>query len=333
MEHSKIVLVAGGAGFIGSFLCEALLREGNRVICLDDFTTGHVRNIDPFLRQPNFQFLRLDINRPFDLETQPELESFQIAHNGIQEIYHVASPVSIEHFPDHRLESLLAHSIGTHHLLELAVKYQSRILLCSSSVVYGEGEGRLKEDDLGIVDHLSARASYDEGKRFAETMFSTYADLYGIIAPIARIFRTFGPRMPVFDGHQIPDMILQALGNEPIIVKGAKDSTTSLLYVTDLVNGLVRLMREEASVGAVNFGSDLPVTLGQLAERIVALTESSSTISYEEEPVFSPESGVADISKARETLAWTPLIKMDDGLKKTIDYIRANKLLLTTEGK
>lgn len=333
MEQQKTVLVAGGAGFIGSFLCEALLREGNRVICLDDFTTGHVRNIDPFLRQPNFQFLRLDINRPFDLESLPELESFQIAHNGIQEIFHIASPVSIEHFPDHRLESLLSHSVGTHHLLEVAVKYQSRILLGSSSVVYGEGEGRLREDDLGIVDHLSARASYDEGKRFAETMFSTYADLYGIYAPIARIFRTFGPRMPVFDGHQIPDMILHALSNEPIVIRGTADATTSLLYVTDLVSGMIRLMREDGVKGPVNFGSDVPVTIGALAEQIIALTESKSTVEYKEEAVFSPEAGVADISKARETLSWTPLVKMDDGLKKTIDYIRANKLLLTAEGK
>ncbi len=329
--NAKTIIVTGGAGFIGSFLCESLLREGHRVICIDNFTTGHVRNIEPFLRNPNFQFVRHDINQAIDLEKVPELEPFKIAFHGVQEIYHLATPTTIKHFDDFQVQTLLSNSLGVYQSLEWAVKYSASFLLGSSSVVYGprkDGKTTFVEEDIGCVDHMSPRACYDEGKRFAETMVSTYARVHGIDAKIARVFRTYGPRMPLFDGHQVPDFILAALDGAPIVINGGGEFSTSLVFVTDVVDAMTRLMHAPKGIGPINIGSDYDMTLLSVAKKIVEMTHSQSEIKNGEALLFLSEIGLPDIAKAKELLGWLPLVRLEDGLQKTIDYIRANKLLL-----
>ena len=332
--EKKNILVTGGAGFIGSFLCEQLLREGHRVICIDNFTTGHVRNIDSYLRHADFQFLRLDINEPFDLASFPELEAFKIKFVGIQEVYHLAAPTTIKKFEEYRAQTLLTHSVGTRNVLDVALKYKAKILLASSSVVYGprtDDHAFFPETHQGLVDQLSRRACYDEGKRFAETMFATYADVYGLDAKIARIFRTYGPRMPLFDGQEISDMVLSALNNEPLVIYGREDFSTSLAYVTDIIDGMLRMMKAEKNIGPVNLGSDQDLRLADVGEKIIALTGSTSTIQYGESLLFLSELGLPDVTKAKERLGWLPVTRLEEGIQKTIDYVRANKILLTGE--
>lgn len=335
MPEQKTVLVTGGAGFIGSFLCEALLKAGDRVICIDNFSTGHVRNIESLLRNPDFQFLRLDINEPFNLETFPELDHFKVKFLGVQEIYHLAMPTVSKGFEQYRIQTLLANSVGTKHIMDVAVKYGSKVVFGSSAVVYGNRSAEktfFKEDDLGIVNHLSPRAPYNEGKRFAETMVTTYGAVNNLDVKVARIFRTYGPRMPLFHGHQIPDFVLNALENAPLTISGTEASTTSLLFVSDVVNGLTRLMHAPRGTDVVNIGSDVEITMGDVAKQIVTLAESTSSVAFEQQPEHMTSLGLPNLSKARETLSWIPLVRLDEGLQKTIDYIRANKLLLTNGG-
>ncbi len=334
-SEKKIVLVTGGAGFIGSFLCESLLKAGNRVICIDDFSTSHVRNIDSYLRNPDFQFLKIDINEPFDLESFAELEPYKIKFVGINEIYHLATPTSIKNFDKFKHKTLLSNSVGVKNILDVAVKYKSKILLASSSVVYGnrtDGVVIFVEDYKGIVDNLTPRSCYDEGKRFAETMFETYKQVFGLDTKIARIFRTYGPRMPLFDGHQIPDFILHALNNEDLTLNGKDDFHSSMVYVTDVVDGLEKLMATKKGIGPVNIGSSEDLKLLDIANKIIEMTGSSSKVMTGEELPFLSELGLPDVTKAKEQLGWIPVVRLEDGLRKTIDYIQANKILLTGEG-
>lgn len=329
------MLVTGGAGFIGSFVCEALLKEGNRVICIDNFATGHLRNIEPMLRNPDFQFLRLDINEPIDLEAFPELEPFKVKFLGIAETYHLAMPTAVKGYEQFKMQILLANSVGTRNVLDVAVKYKSKILLASAGTVYGsraqDADG-IDENEFGVVDHLNPRAALNEGKRFAETMFTTYADVYGLDAKIARIFRTYGPRMPLFHGHQIPDFVLNVLDGKKITIMGDASTNTALVYVTDVVDGLLRLQRADKNIGPVNLGSDVNVPIAEVANKIMALAETEVGIDYEPQLAHMIPLGLPNLKKAREQLGWLPLVRLDDGLKKTIDYVRANKLLLTNGG-
>jgi len=327
----KTVLVTGGAGFIGSHLCERLLNDGATVICIDNFATSHVRNINELLQNSNFHFLRLDVNQPFNLEKMAELEPLKIPFEGIQEIYHLACPTSIKNFDQFKVQTLLSNSVGNYHVLELAVKYRSKILLTSTSVVYGSRDEKqpfFEEDYQGIVKHLTPRGCYDEGRRFSETMFETYRQVHGIDTKIARVFRTYGPRMPLFDGHLIPDFVLNALDNKDLIIYGSKDFSTSLCYVSDIVDGIVRLMATEPGGGPVNLGDDKDVKMVDVAKQIINMTSSSSEIKFEDELPFLTELGLPRIELAKE-LGWMPLVRLEDGLEKTIEYVRANKILLT----
>ena len=331
-SQKKTVLVTGGAGFVGSHLCEQLLRDGARVICIDSFITSHRRNIEGLMTNADFQFLKHDMNAPLDLESFSELTEFKIAFHGIQEIYHLACPMSIKNFDQHKIQTLLSNSIGNYHALELAVKYRAKILLSSSSVIYGsrqEGKKLFNEDDNGVVNHLTPRGCYDEGRRFSETMFETYRQVHGLDIKIARVFRSYGTRMPLFDGHLIPDFILNALDGKELEIYGDESFTTSLCYIDDLIDGLLRVMRSPEGTGPINLGSDVDVKMKDVAEQIIALTGSSSTIVYKDSLEFLTELGLPDISRAKE-LGWLPLTRLEDGLKKTIEYIRANKILLTT---
>lgn len=329
--QTKNILVTGGAGFIGSHLCEQFLRDGHRVIGLDNLSTSSSANINPLLQHPAFRFLRQDINVPFDLEMFQELSAFKIPFQGIQEIYHLACPTSIARFDQFKVQTLLANSVGTSHILELARKYRAKILLASSSVVYGGRQNEdpyVEESAIGCVDHLSGRACYDEGKRFAETMFETYRQVYGLDTRIARIFRTYGPRMPLSDGHLIPDFILNALDGKNLVLNGGLDFRTSLLYITDVVDGMVRLMESLSYDGPVNIGSDVDLRLEDIAKQIIAMTGSSSKIVAGENYLFLSELALPRTTKAKQ-LGWIPLVRLEEGLTRTIEYLKANTILLT----
>lgn len=306
------------------------------MIAIDNFSTGHVRNVEPLLRNPDFQFLKLDISQPFDLEAYPELEPFKVKFLGVQEIYHLALPTAVKGFEKFRMSALLTNSVGTRNALEIAVKYKAKILLASSATVYGNHEAKtgtgIHEAELGVMDHLNPRACFNEGKKFAETMFQTYADVHGIDAKIARIFRTYGPRMPLFQGHQIPDFVLNVLDGKPVVIMGDENSTTSLSYATDIVDGMIRLLRAGKTIGPVNLGSDVEMKISDVAKMIMELAESKVDIEYENLPPHMVNLGLPALDKAREQLGWIPLVRLEDGLKKTIDYVRANKLLLTNGG-
>lgn len=326
----KNVLVTGGAGFIGSFLCEELVKSV-KVICVDNFISGSQANIDALLRNPNFIFLKHDLREPFDPETFPELERLQIKFQGIQEIYHLACPTSPKEFDKYKIETLEANSVAMKHVLDLAVKYKSKVVNASSSVVYGPRpveNAFFVEEFLGSVDFLSPRACYDEGKRFAETMVATYAQVHGIDGKNARIFRTYGPRMRLFDGQMIPDFITNALDGKDLVIYGDETFYTSLVYVTDVVEGLIKLMAAPKDIGAVNIGSDQDLKLFEVAKMIIELTNSSSNIAFEEPLLFMTPLGLPDLTKAKERLGWIPIVTLAQGLQKTIEYTMANKAIL-----
>lgn len=330
--EKRNVLVTGGAGFLGSHLCDVLMKTGARVLCVDNFSTGIERNIDGLLRHPDFQFIRADISQPINLEQYPELEAFKIPFQGIQEIYHLACPTAMKRFDAMKIPQLLAQGPGTLNVLALAEKYGARVVFTSSSVVYGpRGEHHVfsHEDDLGAVDHLLPRAAYDEGKRFSETCCELYRQARGVDARIVRVFRTYGPRMPLAEGFTIPDMIASALDGAPVSVHGGEHFQSSFLYVSDAVDGLLRVMAATENLGPVNIGSDVDLLLADVAARIVALTGSKSQVKVESPLPFLSDVTLPRIEKAKEMLGWIPLVSLDDGLKRTIDDVRANRILLS----
>lgn len=325
--EKKNVLVTGGAGFIGSHLCEKLLKEA-KVICLDDFSNSHPQNINHLLQYPDFEFVNYDVNKPFDLEQFPELDKFKIKFQGIQEIYHLACPTSPKDFEHLKMKSLWANSSAMINTLDVAVKYRAKYLFTSSSVVYGPATDKrsvFKEGDQGIVDHLSPRACYDEGKRFAETCVETYHQVSGLEVKIARIFTTYGPRMKLFEGNPIIDWIISALENRDIVMYGGDELTTSLCYISDMVDGLIRLMASSSDVRIANLGGDEVLQMNDVVNMIVDATESTSQIKIEDPLVFLSRKGVPDLHYVKDVLGWFPLVRLTDGLRKTIDYVIANK--------
>ncbi len=328
---TKNILVTGGAGFIGSHLMESLLKTGANVICIDNFSTSTVKNIDALMQHPNFEFLKRSVNEALDIEDLPELEKFKVKFVGVQEVYHLASPTSAKNFDQYRDDTLVTNSVGVINALRFAVKHKAKFVLSSSSVVYGprrDDKPKFNEEDLGMVDHLSPRACYDEGKRFAETAVMTFAQVYGLDAKIARIFRTYGPRERLFDGEMIPDFIVSAIDGKDLIIYGDKKFTTTLAYVTDIADGLIRLMDGPSDIGTVNLGSTEDVPLVEVAEKIIKLTGSKSKIIFKPPLLFMTPLGVPDTRKAKEQLGWLPLIRLEDGLKKSIEFALAHKELL-----
>lgn len=326
----KNVLVAGGAGFIGSHLCDQLIKD-SKVICVDNFISGNERNIDHLLANPNFVFINQDASLPIDLENLPELKKFKIEFQGIQEIYNLACPMSPRKFLDNRLAIIEANSYVVKNLLDIAVKYNSKFLHFSSSVVYGarrEDNIDLKanETDLGLVDNLSDRASYDEGKRFAETIVSTYRSIYKIDAKIIRVFRVYGPRMQSDDDQMIPDFINNALEGKDIVINGDENFSSSFCYIEDVLDGALKMINSEL-FGPINIGSDVDIHISDLVKAIIKQTNSSSKIVYAEKLLFLTELLLPDTHLARNELGWMAVVTLENGLKKTIFDIQANKKL------
>lgn len=329
----KNIIITGGAGFIGSHLCDRLLADSNRVICIDNFISGSQGNINHLLKNPNFEFIRHDLNEPLDISAIPELKKFQIDVYGIQEIYHLACPTSPKDFEKYKMETVLTNSIGTKNALEMAVKFKAAFLQASSSVVYGElpmEKQLIKEDYRGLTDFLSPRACYDEGKRFAETLIADYKERYNLDVKIARIFRTYGHRLKLNEGHMIPDFILNALDGKDLVVYGDETFTTSLTFISDIVEGLIKLMSSSISE-PVNMGAMDEVKIVDVANRIIELTGSTSKVVFEAPLLFMRPLGLPDISKVKEELGWFPIVSLDEGLQKTIDYAKATKGLIRFE--
>lgn len=331
---NKNIIVTGGAGFLGSHLCERLLKDGHRVICIDNFISGAQANINHLLRNPNFEFLKHDINVEINIDEIPELQNFQIPVYGIQEIYHLAVPTSPKEFENYKKETVLTNSVGTRNVLEMAVKYKAAFLQASSSVVYGDIDDKakmqIKEDFRGTFDYLGPRAVYDEGKRFAELLVGTYKEKHNIDTKIVRIFRTYGSRMKLNEGHMIPDFILNALENKDLVIYGDETFSTSLVYESDIVEGMIKLMESDISE-PVNMGGMDNIKIVDVANKIIQLTGSTSKVSFEAQLLFMRPLGLPDISKVKDELGWFPIVSLEDGLQRTIDYAKATKGLVGFE--
>jgi len=323
----KNVLVAGGAGFIGSHLCDELIKT-SKVICIDNFISGSEKNIDHLLSNPDFVFINYDLSQPLNLNTFPELDKFKIKFQGIQEIYNLACPMSPRDFLENRLATLDSNSIVVRNLLELAVINEAKFLHFSSSVVYGNHDRekpnyKVKETELGTVDNLSARSSYDEGKRFAETLVANYRDIFKIDAKIIRLFRTYGPRMELDDDQMIPDFINCAIDNRDLVIFGDEGFSSSFCYIDDVIDAVTKIMSSEI-VGPINIGSDVRINLSDLAYLIIKEAGASSKVVYQPSNLFMSELLLPDIYLARNELSWMPVVTLENGLKKTLFSLRAS---------
>jgi len=307
----KIILVTGGAGFIGSHLCKRLLNENHKVICLDNLFTGTLKNIEEFENNDNFEFVNHDITKPY-------------YSDNIDEIYNLACPASPIHYQSNPIKTVKTCTIGVINMLGLAKKNNAKILQASTSEVYGDPEIHpQKEDYNGNVNSLGYRSCYDEGKRCAETLFMDYKREHNLNIRIVRIFNTYGPNMTKNDGRVVSNFILQAINNENITIYGDGLQTRSFQFIDDLVEGLLKMMNSNF-VGPVNLGNPVELSMKDLAGKIINLTNSSSDIIYKELPEDDPKRRRPDISLANSKLDWKPIIDLEYGLQKTINYFASN---------
>jgi nucleoside-diphosphate-sugar epimerase len=324
----KNILVIGGAGFIGSHLCDEIVKEA-KVVCLDNFLTGDDNNISHLLQDPNFEFINHDITTQIDLAKRPELENFKIEFQGVQEIYFLSSPASPRAYGQYPIETMMVNSIGLYNALQMAVEYKAKFIYVSSPVVYGEvKEGqKVKEDYRGVVDQLGPRASYTEAKRFGETMVNNYKTKFNIDAKIARVFNCYGTRMQLDDGRMIPELIRSAIHGKDLVVYGGESDVASYLYVNDLIQALVKMM-DSGESGPLNIASDAKYKFSEVAQKVVEISGSKSSITYNDrEPIMSTQI-LADIVVAKESLGWFPITLLDEGLEETIEYLSAQRGVL-----
>jgi len=307
----KRILVTGGAGFLGSHLCERLLNDGHDVICVDNFFTGTRDNILHLLANPRFEVLRHDITQPLYVE--------------VDEIYNLACPASPPHYQHDPIHTLKTSVIGTMNMLGLARRTGAKLFQASTSEVYGDpAQHPQNESYWGNVNPIGIRSCYDEGKRAAETLCFDYHREHGVRIKVARIFNTYGPRMHPNDGRVVSNFILQALKGDDITVYGEGQQTRSFCYVDDLIEVFVRLMNSPDDVtGPINTGNPGEFTILELAEKVIRLTQSSSKIIKLPLPQDDPKQRRPDISRAKSTLAWEPHVILDQGLQKTIEYFRS----------
>jgi len=310
LSDRKRVLVTGGAGFLGSHLCERLLDEGADVLCVDNFYSGSKDNVAHLLSHPHFELMRHDVTFPLYVE--------------VDEIYNLACPASPIHYQRDPVQTTKTSVHGAINLLGLAKRTGARILQASTSEVYGDPEIHPQTEDYwGHVNPIGPRACYDEGKRAAETLFFDYHRQHGVEIKVARIFNTYGPRMHPNDGRVVSNFIVQALKGEAITVYGDGTQTRSFCYVDDLIDGLMALMASPAEVtGPINLGNPNEVTIGELAEEITAMVGSASTVRYEPLPGDDPKQRQPDVTRAKATLGWEPKVKREDGLRLTVAYFQ-----------
>jgi len=304
----KKILVTGGAGFLGSHLCERLLNDGNEVVCLDNYFTGQKQNIINLLNNPYFELIRHDVTMPFFIE--------------VDEIYNLACPASPIHYQYNAIKTVKTSVMGAINMLGLAKRIKAKILQASTSEVYGDPDVHPQTESYwGHVNPIGTRACYDEGKRAAETLFVNYYKQNNVRIKIVRIFNTYGPRMHPNDGRVVSNFIVQALRNEDITIYGDGSQTRSFQYVDDLIEGLIRMMNtREDFTGPVNLGNPVEFTIRELAEKIIDLTKSRSKIVGMPLPPDDPTQRQPDIRLARKELDWEPKIQLEQGLKKTIKY-------------
>jgi dTDP-glucose 4,6-dehydratase len=303
-------VVTGGAGFLGSHLCERLLAEGHRVVCVDNLVTGKLENIEPLLENQDFEFLRHDVTKPFEVPGR------------VDNVFHFASPASPIDYLELPIQTLKVGSLGTHNTLGMAKAKQARYLLASTSEVYGDPLVHPQPETYwGNVNPVGPRGVYDEAKRFAEAMVMAYHRVHDLDTRIVRIFNTYGPRMRPRDGRVVPAFIQQALQGEPLTVFGDGSQTRSFCYVDDLIEGIWRLSTSSTH-DPVNIGNPHEMTILEFGQLIISLIGSSSDITLETLPVDDPKTRQPDISLARELLGWEPEVPLEDGLRKTIDYFQ-----------
>jgi UDP-glucuronate decarboxylase len=309
-QHCKRILVTGGAGFLGSHLCEFLVARGHDVLCVDNFYTGSKRNIAHLLELPSFELLRHDVTFPLYVE--------------VDEIYNLACPASPVHYQNDPVQTTKTSVHGAINMLGLAKRLNARILQASTSEVYGDPQCHPQvEQYWGHVNPIGLRSCYDEGKRCAETLFMDYRRKHKLIVKIARIFNTYGPRMHPNDGRVVSNFIMQALRNQPLTIYGDGQQTRSFCYVDDMIDGFDRLMQSPDDFsGPVNLGNPAECTMLQLAERIIAIGKSRSTIVFRPLPSDDPVRRCPDITLAKSLFGWQPKIGLDEGLERTIDYFR-----------
>ena len=302
------VLVAGGAGFIGSHLCERLLADGNDVLCLDNFYTGSKDNIIHLMDNHRFELIRHDIVEPILLE--------------VDQIYNLACPASPVHYQYNPVKTVKTSVMGSINLLGIAKRVKARILLASTSEVYGDPQVHPQSEQYwGHVNPIGIRSCYDEGKRVAETLMMDYHRQNQVDIRIVRIFNTYGPRMAKNDGRVVSNFIVQALSGQPLTVFGDGSQTRSFCYVSDLIDGLVRMMNSEsAGTGPINLGNPVENSILAFAEKIVTMTKSTSVIDFRPLPSDDPRQRQPDITLARQLLSWEPTVSLDAGLQRTVDY-------------
>ena len=306
----KRILITGGAGFLGSHLCEKLLEQGNDVICVDNYFTGDKRNIERLIGNPYFEVIRHDITQPFYIE--------------VDEIYNLACPASPIHYQFNPIKTIKTSVMGAINMLGLAKRIRAKILQASTSEVYGDPEIHPQTESYwGHVNPIGSRACYDEGKRCAESLFMNYHIQNKVRIKIMRIFNTYGPRMHPNDGRVVSNFIVQALKNEDITIYGDGRQTRSFCYVDDLLDGMVRLMQTgDEFIGPVNVGNPGEFTILELAEKVIQLTGSRSRLVFLPLPEDDPTQRQPDITLAKKVLGWEPKVNLEEGLIKTIEYFR-----------
>jgi len=306
----KRILITGGAGFLGSHLCDTLIGRGADVVCIDNFFSGSKDNIRHLFAHPYFELIRHDVIHPLFVE--------------VDQIYHLACPASPIHYQENPIKTVKTNVMGTINMLGLAKRIRARILLSSSSEVYGDAQVHpQREAYWGNVNTIGIRSCYDEGKRVAETLMMDYHRQNRVDIRIVRIFNTYGPRMAVDDGRVVSNFIVQALRGEPLTVYGDGRQTRSFCYISDLIDGLVRMMEGEGTIGPLNLGNPAEFTILELAELVLKLTKSRSKIERRPLPSDDPVRRCPDIGLARAKLGWEPRVGLEEGLGRTIEYFRA----------
>ena len=305
----KKILVTGGAGFIGSHLCEKLAQQGHHVLCVDNYFTGSRNNIKHLLAYNNFEVIRQDICLPLYVE--------------VDEIYNLACPASPIHYQHDPIQTMKTSIIGSYNLLGLAKRTGAKILQASTSEIYGDPQIHPQiESYWGNVNPIGPRSCYDEGKRAAETLFMDYHKIHNVKSKIVRIFNTYGPRMAENDGRVVSNFIIQALRNEDITIYGDGSQTRSFQYIDDLIDGLMKMM-DTKNVGPINLGNPNEYTMLELAVKIIEMTDSKSKIVFWELPEDDPKQRQPNINLARKELSWKPNVQLEEGLKNTIEYFRS----------